>query len=43
MNEGSGLTVNVVDLGVRHEAFQKHLRELAARNGGEYIRPESAR
>ncbi len=42
MNEGSGLTINVVDLGVRHEAFQKHLRELAARNGGEYIRPESA-
>ncbi|MCI0588244.1 MAG: hypothetical protein L0323_15550 [Planctomycetes bacterium] len=42
MNEGSGLTINVVDLGVRHEAFQKHLRELAARNGGEYIRAESA-
>ncbi|MGH7150570.1 MAG: hypothetical protein ACREIU_07725, partial [Planctomycetota bacterium] len=42
MNEGSGLTLNVVDLGVRHGAFQKHLRSLAGANGGEYIRPEAA-
>ncbi len=42
MNEGSGLAINVVDLGVRHGAFQRHLRELAESNGGEFIRLEAA-
>ena len=39
LNRASGLTINVVDLGARHSAFQKHLRALALQNGGEYIRP----
>lgn len=39
MNEGMGLKINVVDLGARHSAFQKHLKALAWQNGGEYIRP----
>ncbi|HET6203565.1 MAG TPA: hypothetical protein VFI25_12265 [Planctomycetota bacterium] len=43
MNEASGLTLHVVDLGARHGAFQKHLRALAERNGGAYLRPEAAR
>jgi len=38
MNESSGLSIHVVDLGARHGAFQKHLRALADQNGGEYIR-----
>lgn len=39
LNRGSGITLNVVDLGARHSAFQKHLRALALQNDGEYIRP----
>ncbi len=39
LNREAGLVVNVVDLGARHSAFQKHLKSLAWQNGGEYIRP----
>ncbi|MBL8897717.1 MAG: hypothetical protein JNM84_08815 [Planctomycetes bacterium] len=39
LNREAGLAVNVVDLGARHSAFQKHLKSLAWQNGGEYIRP----
>ena len=39
LNRDAGLAVNVVDLGARHSAFQKHLKSLAWQNGGEYIRP----
>jgi hypothetical protein len=39
LNRDAGIAVNVVDLGARHSAFQKHLKSLAWQNGGEYIRP----